>query len=431
VNRISIIGIGYKLLGKKAGEVLLNSEIIVTSGRLVEVFKQYDEYELVSSKLRIINNVDETIRFIRASISTGPIVLLASGDPLFFGIGRRAIEEFGKEAVAIFPELSSVQIAFARIRESWDDALLISLHGGPDPEKRRRLPYEMKDIPMLMERHRKIAILTDKENNPSAIAGYLESLSAAGYSRLKIYVCEKLGYEDEKITEGSPEEIAAITFADPNIVIIQNTAPVARQAGGSAATVKPASEFRFGLTENEISHERGLITKDEIRAVTIHKLRLPEKGVFWDIGAGSGSVSIEAAGLGGGLKIFAVEKESNRVRSIRKNIEKFQAMNIEIIEGTAPDALKELPAPDRVFIGGSSGRMKESMGIISDLMSSGIVVINATTIETLNEAMQALAEHGFASDVAGISVSRSKLVGGRTHLSALNPVFVITGRKGI
>jgi precorrin-6Y C5,15-methyltransferase (decarboxylating) len=174
--------------------------------------------------------VDETIGFIRSQLSSpslqghrpGNIVLLASGDPLFFGIGKRAIEEFGKEHVEILPDLSSIQVAFARIKESWDGALLISLHGGPDPEKRRKLEYTLSDIPSLVARYTKLAILTDRENSPPKIAGELLRSGVAGHRKpaITLYVCEKLGYPDEQITQGNPEGISRMDFTDPNVVII-------------------------------------------------------------------------------------------------------------------------------------------------------------------------------------------------------------------
>lgn len=441
-NKLYVIGIGYKPLDKKAWEIILKSGVILASKRLFEVFKEYDEFALVKDKIKVINNVDETIEFIRAIVrqcdsatatfsfqpsafslkpdsstinhqSSLPIVLLASGDPMFFGIGRRALNEFGKDIVEILPDLSSIQMAFSRIKEPWDDAFLMSLHGGPDPEKRRRLPYEIKDIPLLLQRHNKIAILTDKENNPSVIAKGI-ALSPQP-SALRIYVCERLGYADEKITEGTPEEIAAMSFSEPNIVIIQQLA-----VSGQPSIVT------FGLKENEISHSKGLITKDEVRAVTIHKLRLPQRGVFWDIGAGSGSVSIETARLYPELKVFAVEKDEEQINHIRENKKRFNAPNIEIIKGEAPDALINLPPADRAFIGGSSGRLEKIIGFIAK-MSVKIIVINATTIETLNEAILHLKNNGFDAEISEVSVSRSKTISGRRHLSALNPVFIIGG----
>ena len=453
-NKIYIIGIGYKPLDKKAQDIISAAEIILASKRLFEVFKGYKEYEEVKDKIQVINNVDETINYIKAHIKDTPpnpplnkgehggVVLLASGDPTFFGIGRRAVREFGKEIIEILPDLSSIQIAFSRIKESWDDAFLMSLHGGPDPEKRRRLPYELDDIPYLLQRHNKILILTDKENNPALIAKFLNSSFVTRHSSLKMYVCEKLGYSDEKITEGTPEEIAGMTFSEPNVVILKNEKPSSmsfplvgnpselpeepkKDCGQAAMT----DDVRFGLKENEIAHSRGLITKNEVRAVTIHKLSLPQRGVLWDIGAGSGSVSIEAARLYPELKVFAVEKDKEQIKNIKENRIKFDATNIEIIKGQAPDVLINLTAPDRVFIGGSGGRLKETIGTIKEKMPSGIIVINATTVETLNIAIAELQKNGFLVDVSQVSVSRMKKIGEGNCFSALNPVFVIRGEK--
>lgn len=444
MSRLYVIGIGYKPLEKKAQEIILNSEIILASNRLFEVFKGYEEFEAVKDKIKVINNVDETMEFIKSQISNfkSQIVLLASGDPLFFGIGRRAVREFGHDIVECHPDLSSIQLAFSRIKEAWDDAFLMSLHGGPDPEKRRRLPYEINDIPFLLQKHNKIAILTDKENNPTNIAKELLKPSAIPRfhdSALKIYICERLGYPDERVTEGTPEEIAKLTFKEPNVVIIVQRGPqkiedfLGWEQSNRAAEQQEREEI-FGLTEDEIHHSRGLITKDEVRAVTIHKLRLPQKGVFWDIGAGSGSVSIEVAKLNPQLQIFAIEKDKEQVENIKKNKVAFNAQNIKIIEGTAPDAIKSLPAPDRVFIGGSSGKLKEILNFISDIMKSGTMVINAAQLETLNEALSILKDRNFKIDVTQLNVSRMKAIGEGNYLSALNPVFVIRGersRRGI
>jgi precorrin-6Y C5,15-methyltransferase (decarboxylating) len=502
VNKIYVVGIGYKPLDKRARKIVLNSDIILASGRLFEVFKGYEVFEEVKDKVKAINNVDETINFIKSQIEIqsnpplppfskgghGGIVLLASGDPLFFGIGRRAVKEFGKEAVEILPDLSSLQMAFSRIKEPWDDAFLISLHGGPDPEKRRRLLYGISDIPRLLQKHKKIAILTDRENNPATIAKEilkpLRNQTVVGRSELPhlslrgsesepkqspdrfgtvsaipkkelaspsarndgiiMYVCEKLGYPDEKITEGTPAEVAGMSFPEPNVVIIQSTGPATHPSSSLCAVNSAAtrgerrdgkgggedlvSKIRFGITENEVIHSRGLITKDEVRAVTIHKLRLPQRGVFWDIGAGSGSISIEAARLYPELKIYAIEKDEEQINLIKENKVRFNTANIEIIKGEAPDVLVNFLAPDRVFIGGSGGRLTEIINYISQIPVK-IVIINAATIETLNSAIQDLERNGFGVEVSEISISRSKVISNRRHMRALNPVFIITGEK--
>ena len=423
-NKLHLIGIGYRPLGKRAQEIVRNADVLLASSRLLDVFKRYEEYDTVKERITVINKVPDTIAFLRNELQTPnaklrTIVLLASGDPLFFGIGRRMVEEFGRERIEIIPDLSSMQEAFARINLPWDDAFCISVHGGPDIAKRRALPYEVKDIPWLLEKHGKLAVLTDRTNNPSAIARVLNSELRTKNSELVMHVCEHLGYSDERVWTGSVSEAAGMTFVDPNVVIMQKSGVRSQE-----------SEVKFGLREENIEHERGLITKDEVRAVTIHKLRLPQTGVLWDIGAGSGSVSLEAARLCPGLRICAVERESDRIDTIRKNIQRHGVRNVEIKHGSAPDALAELPAPNRVFIGGSSGSISDIVRIVQEKMSTGLVVINAVTLDTLNVSLTSLERNGFSTEVSEISVARSKIVGGKRLMQALNPVFIVIGEKG-
>ena len=432
-NKLHLVGIGYRPLGKQAREVVRNADVLLASSRLLEVFKRYEEYDTVKERVTVINKVPETIAYIKEWFSRaapGTLVLLASGDPFFFGIGRRMVAEFGKERIEVIPDLSSMQEAFARINVPWDDAFCISVHGGPDIAKRRALPYEVKDIPRLLEKHGKLAILTDRQNNPAMIAMMLQTHPhpnppLEGEGAITIHVCEHLGYPDERIWTGPVSEAAGMTFADPNVVIIMKAG-----VGGQGSGVRGRSEgIPFGLREEDIEHERGLITKDEVRAVTIHKLRLPQSGVLWDIGAGSGSVSLEAALLCPGLRIIAVEKEQTRIDTIKTNVQRYHARNVEILHGSAPDALLDLPAPDRVFIGGSGGNVGDIVKLVAEKMQTGIMVINAVTLETLNDSLTSLERHGYSVEVSEISVSRSKIVGGKRLMSALNPVFVVIGEK--
>jgi precorrin-6Y C5,15-methyltransferase (decarboxylating) len=429
VNKIHVLGIGYRPFDKKSREVLLQAEVILASTRLSEVFRGYEEYEEVKGKVLVINRIDELMEYMRSNAGKRSIVLLASGDPLFFGIGRRVLDEFGPERVEMLPDLSSIQLAFSRIKELWDDAFLMSLHGGPDPAKRRRLPYEIEDIPALLDAHHKIAILTDRENNPPAIANILQSSLPAPRASLLMHVCEKLGYADEKITSGTPAEIAVMTFVDPNVVIILNNAQVRKSGSAEAGNIAKKTGPCFGLTEGEIAHSRGLITKDEVRAVSLHRLRLPQKGVLWDIGAGSGSVSIEAARLSPGLKIYAIERNEEQLAHIEENRTRFGVGNIAITAGEAPEVLRDLTSPDRVFIGGSGGELSGIIRRVREKMPRGIVVINAVTLETLNEALLLLENNGFEPEVSQVTISRSKIVKGQRHLSPLNPVFVIRGER--
>jgi precorrin-6Y C5,15-methyltransferase (decarboxylating) len=185
----------------------------------------------------------------------------------------------------------------------------------------------------------------------------------------------------------------------------------------------------FGLVEKEIRHSRGLITKDEVRAVALHKLTLPQKGVLWDIGAGSGSVSIEAARLSSGLRVYPIEKDDEQIANIEENKVQFDCSNITITAGEAPEALRTLPSPDRVFVGGSHGQLSGIIGVVNERMPKGIIVINAVTLETLNEAVVLLEKSGFTVDISQVSISRSKLVNGQRHMAALNQISVIRGER--
>ncbi|HMK42748.1 MAG TPA: precorrin-6y C5,15-methyltransferase (decarboxylating) subunit CbiE [Dissulfurispiraceae bacterium] len=415
---IYVIGIGYRPLDQKARTALLKSHVVLASGRLMEVFPSYPEHDLVKDRIRIINNVDEVMDFMAASLAADPNVvigLIASGDPMFHGIGKRTLDRFGSEVVEILPDLSCVQLASAAIKESWDDALLVSLHGGPNPAKRRKLPYLPGDLPHLLMRHRKLFILTDRENTPSRIA---DILAACKGMTIAMHVCEQLGYPSERVISGSPAELAGKVYREPNIV-------AACCVGSPAPVPVPV----FGLKEAEIAHSRGLITKDEIRAVVLHKLSLPSSGIVWDIGAGSGSVSLEIARLAAGLAIYAIEKDDEQIAHIRANRAAFGATNIEPVRGTAPEALATLPAPDRVFIGGSGGRLPQILDAVSSRMVAGIIVTAAVQIESLAAARDALAARGYEVESGQISVARLAPIADGARFVPQNPVFIIKGER--
>ena len=221
MNKINVIGIGFRPLDKQASEILLASEIVLTNRGLLEAFKDYAEYHKVKDKIIVHAGVHEMIDYIADTYQDKKISLLGIGDPMFFGIGRLLLERFGKEPVEIYPDLSSVQVAFARVKETSNDAFLVSMHGGPDPEKRRKLKYEMIEIPALLAEHGKLALLTDRENTPSKIAAEFCRGEVPSPSKITMYVCEKLGQKDERIVEGTPEEVAGQSFEHPNVVIVK------------------------------------------------------------------------------------------------------------------------------------------------------------------------------------------------------------------
>jgi precorrin-6Y C5,15-methyltransferase (decarboxylating) len=368
----------------------------------------------VREKIRLIEGARETMAFLTEYLEAQrqPAVLLASGDPLFFGIGRLALSQFGAGRVEILPDLSCLQMAFAAIKMPWDEALLLSFHGGPEVAKRRPLPWGPEDLPYLIRHHTRIAILTDGINHPGVIAQALK-----GVAGVRLHVAMRLAYPEEQVISGTPEEIARGSYALPNLVIVE------RIPGGP-----PEASGPFGLREGELEYEEGLITKDEVRAVSLHSLKLPVRGVFWDVGAGSGAVAIEAAKLCPGLSIYAVEAEAKRVEAIQRNRARHGAVHLKVVSGQAPEALDPLPSPDRVFVGGSGGRLNEILAHVIK-RATPQVVVNAATWETLTGATAALEEGGYLVEVKSISVARLRSLGPGRGFAAQNPVFVITARR--
>ena len=336
------------------------------------------------------------------------VAVLASGDPLFFGIGRSLLEAVGKENVTIIPALSSAQLAFACFREPWDDATFISLHG-------RKTDHL---LPLILP-HDKVLVFTDQHNTPDLICRtLLNGLGAVDdgetISSYQVMVGENLGLAEEKLTTGTLAEIAGRQFNSLNVLLLKRA--------------KQKSFPTLGLQSHQIRHSRGLITKDEVRAASLHKLNLPKTGVFWDIGAGSGSISIEASRLCPGLAVFAIERHEEELANIRANIKTFNCRQVTIVPGTAPENLMDLAAPDRIFIGGSGGRLKEIIQYASSrLAAGGIMVVNGVIQKTIESAPRMMIEQGFSVDISTISVTRRTFADEKEI--QFNPVTVIRGVK--
>ena len=338
------------------------------------------------------------------------VAVLTSGDPLFFGLGRTLLARFPAEQIEIRPGLSAMQLACARFKINWDDAVFHSLHG--------RAAAQVAGLVLPRD---KVILFTDDHNSPAAIAAtLLAACQECGDQELadsyEVLVGENLGLEKERLIRGSLAEIAALTFAALNIVILRR-APT-------------PSACRFGLGEAEIRHSRGLITKDEVRATTLHKLRLPERGVMWDVGAGSGSVALEAARLAPGLTVYAIEQQAGEVANIRENIKRFRAYNITVVAGRAPECLAGLPAPDRVFVGGSGRALAGVIAHAAPLLpKGGRLVVNAVLAATRAAAPPLLHKQGLRVTISELGVARSIYPADPAANSSFNPIAIIVGEK--
>jgi precorrin-6B C5,15-methyltransferase / cobalt-precorrin-6B C5,C15-methyltransferase len=354
-----------------------------------------------------ISPVPEALSQMEEALAISDVSVLASGDPLFFGIGRTLCKRFGEERVRIYPAVSSMQLAFARFKIPWDDARFFSVHG-------RSIEALLPQIGS----QNKVCLLTDSVNSPDVVASaLLKTFGEVDADCWLIHVGENLGEDSEKLTTGNLQEIADCAFSGLSVMIISRE-----------SDLNVSVSTRFGLLENEIIHTRGLITKNEVRAATLHALRLPETGVFWDVGTGSGSISIEAARMFPMLQVFAIEKNAKHIENIIANIQRFNAYNITIIHGDAPDALKNLPDPERIFVGGGGDGLQDILPVcIRRLRADGCIVVNAVIEKSRRTAPEILHKNGLSVSLATISVSRSSYL--KNESVNLNPITIIIGRK--
>lgn len=405
--KIHIVGVAEGEIAPPLVAMVADCRLIVAAGSMLPLLQElmpgYPRARIVA-----ITPLATAIETIAAHAEKGNIAVLASGDPLFFGIGELLSRRFGTANVIVHPAVSSMQLLFARLNIPWHDARFISLHG-------RKAGPQLAEILAFP----KVCLLTDRENTPAAIAAaILRRISPRQRSCFSLFVGEHLGGAEERISAGSLEEIAGRQFAQPNTVLILQD-----WTGNGAYPI-------FGLGEQEIAHSRGLITKNEIRAAVIHALRLPAHGVLWDIGAGSGSISIESARLARGLQVFAVEKSREQLAHIAGNRETFRAWNMKIVPGEAPAVLPELPAPDRVFIGGSGRRLEEIVtAACGRLRAGGRIVISAVLDTTRDSAPNLLHGQGLAVEITTLAVERQTYP--ERHVTRLNPIALIVGDKHI
>lgn len=400
-NKVYIIGVGAGGTASLLPEICQlvdQAEMVFGGERLLRMFPS-----LTGQKFVLTNNLSETADLIKRSLGNKRMAVLASGDPGFHGIARYLTKVLGKDAVEIVPNVSAMQLAFARIKESWDDAVLTSVHA-----------KSIEDIIDLVRGNHKIGILTDERHTPGKIARFLKE---HGIENCRAYVCQDLGTRNESIIATDLYSLKQKRFSPLNVLILLREPKEAE------------SQQRLGIPEEKFYRQReGFITKLEVRAVSLAKLALTENSVVWDIGAGSGAISIEASFLAYRGSIFAIEKSADAVAIIRKNVRRFGRHNITVIRASAPDKLEELPAPDAIFVGGSGGRMAEIISTAGvRLKSRGMIVVNVITLENLHSTIKALQTIGFTFEVTLVNIARSTNVIELTRFEALNPIFVITG----
>ena len=385
MGRVSVIGLGPSdpsALSDEARRLIAEADVLVGGKRQLAALPAHPAEHVVLGA-----DTAESVRSV-ARMGDKRVVVLASGDPLLYGIGATLLRELGPERVRIEPGVSSVQLAFARAKVPWHDATVLSAHGRPLDSI---LPRALAAT--------KLAILTDAQSTPAA-AG--KALLAAGMEDCRAVVCERLGEAGERVVETRLHDLPAQAFDPLNVLLVLRDPAAVR--------------LRFGRADEEFESVRGQITKAEVRAVTLSKLTLAPDGVLWDVGAGSGALAIEAARLMPRGSVYAVERDPEQRACLERNLARHKASNVCVVAGAAPEALAGLPAPQSVFIGGSGGRLDGLLDVVPRPF-----VINLAVLEHMSIVLDRFP----TAEVTQLSVSRSAGVGDGHRLAALNPVYIV------
>jgi precorrin-6Y C5,15-methyltransferase (decarboxylating) len=345
-------------------------------------------------------------------------VVLASGDPLFYGIGSLVVGLVGPDNVRVEPGVSSMQLAFARIGRSWQEAALDSIHGRN--VRQRLLPLLGRGV---------IGLFTHDGDSPATVARFFLERGLDDYAAV---VAENLGAAEERITHCSTlQQLAGQRFAPLNYLILSRKVDPQK-----ANAVERCRALVPGVPEHTFARPpagAAVMTRQEVRSVVLGKLLgVTQSGdVCWDVGAGLGTVSVELAVLRPHLEVIAVEGESERAVYLRQNRERFGAYNIRIVEGRAPEVLctESLP-PQRVFLGGSGGQLAAILDLVgARLLEGGVVVANFVALEHLTLMLQRLQSWGWPFEVIELNVARGEPLAGLTGLKPQRGVFLVRAEK--
>lgn len=331
-------------------------------------------------------------------------VLVYSGDTGFYSGASAMMEKLEALGVRarVLPGLSSIQLLAAALGRPWQDWKLVSAHGcACDPVAE-----------CLTAGGKPVFFLTGGAETPASLCG---RLAAAGLGDAHVLVGEELGRAEEKILFGTAQEFAQKQFASLSVLLVEHVPQPPRRVPGF-----PDEAFHRGEVP---------MTKQEVRAAALAKLAVQPGDTLWDVGAGTGSVSVELALAAPRGHVYAVECDPEACGLIRQNRETFHACNLTLVEGRAPAALADLPAPDAVFIGGTKGGMEAVVDTVLARNPNARICISAIALETLSAAVAALTAHGLAAEVTQISVSRTRPAGRLHLLMANNPIFLITGER--
>jgi precorrin-6B C5,15-methyltransferase / cobalt-precorrin-6B C5,C15-methyltransferase len=410
-QKIPVIGIGpdgAAGLSVRSRELLGAAEMVFGSDAALRLLP-----DLSAERVSIGADLPAAVEKLRANLGAKRIAVVASGDPLFYGTARYFCDRVGPEQFEVVPHVSSMQLAFARIRETWEEAYLTDLSA-----------RSLEDVIDKIRTAETVGLFTTETASPARVA---RELLARGIDYFSAWVCENLGGKDERITKGELTDIRDMKFDPLNILILKRkpNRPDIPRAG--------AKLRRFGNPDDVFAQTRpksGLITQAEVRAIALAQLDLHSGNVFWDVGAGSGSVAIEAAALVHPGPSYAIEQDSADYHLIVANAAQFGVSNVRPVFGTAPEVFAGLPSPDAIFVGGNGGEVARLMeACFTALRPGGRLVTNVGTLEMLSATYAALKRLANRVDVLLLNLSRGVEQLEALRFEAVNPTVLLRVEK--
>ena len=413
---ITLTGTGCGSLGSMTVEVreaIRSADLLIGAERLLEGLPEEYTAEKVPAiyAKEILSLIEERLErdagpdFAASGTkpAEGPaICVLYSGDSGFYS-GTRSLlpllREAGLEA-RVLPGISSIQVFSARLGEPWQDWKLVSAHG-----------TDCDAVTAVMQ-GQPVFFLTGGKLTPTELCA---QLSEAGLGELQVTVGERLTYEDERIAYGTAAEFAGMPFAPLSVML--------------AEPASWAGDLTPGIADSEFIRGDVPMTKQSVRAAILGQLQVRPSDTVWDVGAGTGSVSVELAMKACRGRVYAVERDEDGCILIRQNREKFGVWNLCPVDGAAPEALKDLPAPDKVFVGGSGGTLREIVRIVLEKNPNARICVSAIVMETVHEAARSMTEAGLEPEIIQVSVSTARNTKAGHMMMAGNPIFIVTGQR--
>lgn len=394
-QKISLVGIGMgaeKTLTLEGKKALNEAELLIGAKRMTEAVQKPGQMVLHEYRS------EKIVEYIREHPKYRTVAIALSGDVGFYSGAKKLIDQLNGN-VEVICGISSVVYFMSKIGLSWDDAKIVSAHG------------RNCNLISLIRHNPKVFSILGTEDGVAVLASRLVYY---GMGDVTLYVGENLSYENEKIFHDKAANLTEYRGDALSVVTACN----------EKAT--PLSAVH-GISDGEFLRGKAPMTKEEVRTVSLSKLRLSEDSVCYDVGAGTGSVSVEMALRAWMGQVYAIEKKEDALALLKENKKKFAVDNLAIIPGVAPEAMTELPAPTHAFIGGSSGNMQDIINLLLEKNPKVRIVINCITLETVTEAMNAIRDFGLEDvDIVQLAAARSKSIGRYHMMIGENPIYIIS-----